>query len=161
MRESRKSQSKDRAFVDLACDRNGPAVSLRNFLDDGKPESGTTGILRPCPISPIKPLEQMRQMLLLDPMTCILDSHSHPFPNRLQTDSDRSTRRRVVKRIVEQIDQRLHEPLCIPEDWWNRLGFKRQRNSTVIGKQGQFIHKILHHGFQRERHEVKGEACRL
>jgi hypothetical protein len=101
MRESRKTEGKDRALVDLACDRNCSAMGLHDFFDDGQPESGTTGILRPCPISPIKPLEQMRQMLLLDPMTCMLDSHSHPFPNRLQTDSDRSTRRCVVKRVVE------------------------------------------------------------
>jgi hypothetical protein len=83
MRESRKSQSKDRAFLDLACDRNYSAMGLHDFFDDGQPKSGPTGILRPGQISPIKPLEQMRQMFLLDPMTCILDSHSHPFPNRL------------------------------------------------------------------------------
>jgi hypothetical protein len=56
-----------------------------------------------------------------------------------------------VKRVVEEIDQRVREPLCIPKDWWDRLGFKRQGDSVVIGKQGQFIHKILYFRSQRER----------
>ena len=79
----------------------GSAVGFCDFLDDRQPKSGTTGILRPCPIGPVKPLEEMRKMLRLDPMARILDSHSNPFPNRLQTDGHGSTRRRIVKRIVE------------------------------------------------------------
>ena len=60
---------------------------------------------------------------------------------------DLAARWRVVKRVVEKIDQCLLEPLCITEDGWDRLGFKRQCDSAVIGKQGQFIHQILNHGF--------------
>src|SRR5436190_11135618 len=97
----RQTQGKDRALVDLACDRNCAAVSLRDFLDDGQSKSGTTSILRPCPIGSIKPLEEMREMFRLDPMTRILNSHSNPFPNRLQADGHGTTRRRVVKRVVE------------------------------------------------------------
>ena len=58
----RQTQGKDRALVDLACDRNRSAVGLRDFLYDGQPESGAAGIFRPCPIGPIKPLEEMRKM---------------------------------------------------------------------------------------------------
>ena len=76
-------------------------MGLHDFFDDGQPKSGATSILRPCPIGPIKPLEQMREMFLLDSMARILDSHSHPFSNRLQAHSDGSTRLRVVKRVVE------------------------------------------------------------
>ena len=97
----RQTQGKDRALVDLACDRNCSAVGLRDFLDDGQPKSGTAGILRPCPIGPIKPLEEMRKMFRLDPMARILDRHSDPFPDRPQADGHGSTRRRVVKRVVE------------------------------------------------------------
>ena len=80
MRESRKTQSKDRAFVDLTCDRNCSAVGLHDFFDDGQAKSGATGVLCPCPIGPIKPLEEMWKMLRLDPMDRILKSQSAPSP---------------------------------------------------------------------------------
>ena len=116
MRESRKTQSKDRAFVDLTCDRNCSAVGLHDFFDDGQAKSGATGVLCPCPIGPIKPLEEMWKMLRLDPMTRILDNHSNLLPNCLQAYGHSSTRRRIVKRIVKEIDQRLCEPLYVSED---------------------------------------------
>ena len=61
--------------------------------------------------------------------------------------------------MSSKIDQCLLEPLCIAEDGWDRLGFKRQCDSAVIGKQGQFIHEILNHGFQGEWHEVNGRLA--
>ena len=36
------------------------------------------------------------------------------------------------------------------------MGFKRQFDLAVIGKQGQFIQQILNQGFQGEWHEVNG-----
>ena len=156
MSRDRQTKGKDRALVDLARHRNRPAVSFRDFIDDGQPESGATGIFRPCPIGPIKPLEEMRKMFRLDPMPRILDNHSDPFPDRLQANGHGSTGRRVAKGVVEQIDQRLFEPLGIAEDGWNRLGFKRQCDSAIIGKNGQFIHEFVDQRLQGERHEVNG-----
>ena len=76
-------------------------MGFRDFLNDGQPESGATGILRPCPIGSIKPLEQMRKMFRLNPMARILDRHSDPFLDRLQADGHGSIRRRVPKGVVE------------------------------------------------------------
>ena len=138
MREGLKTEGKDRALVDLACDRNCSAMGLHDFFDDGQPKSGATGILRPCLIGPIKLLKEMWEVLRLDPIARILDSHTNLLPGCLQAYGHSSTRRRVVKRVVEEINQCLVEPLCAPNDWWDRLGFKRQGDSAVIGKQGQF-----------------------
>ena len=102
-------------------------------------------------------------MFRFDPMARILDSHSNFVPDRLQADSHGASRRRVVQRIVEQIDQRLLDPLCIAENGWDRLGFNRQCNSAVVGKRGQFIYQILNQGLQGEWHEVNGRltACEI
>ena len=161
MREGLKTEGKDRALVDLACDRNCSAMGLHDFFDDGQPKSGATGILRPRLIGPIKLLKEMWEVLRLDPIARILDSHTNLLPGCLQAYGHSSTRRRVVKRVVEEINQCLVEPLCAPNGWWDRLGFKRQGDSAVIGKQGQFIHNILYQRSQREWHEVKGRltAC--
>ena len=58
-------------------------MGLRDFLHDRQPKSGATSTLCPCPIDPIKPLEEMRQMLRLDAMACILDRHSNVVPDHL------------------------------------------------------------------------------
>ena len=143
----RQTQGKDRTLADMAYHRNRASVGFCNFLDDGKPKSRATGVFRPCPIGPIKPLEEVRKMFRLDPMACILDRHGDSFSNRLQADGHGSTGRRVAKGVVEEIDQRLFEPLCIAEDRWNRLGFTRQGDSALIEKNGQFGREIVDQGF--------------
>src|ERR1041385_7495236 len=152
----RQTQGKDRTLVDLACNRYRSAVSFHDFLYDGEPKSGTTRILRPGPIGPIKPLEEMRKMFRLDSMASVFDSQSDLFPNRLQADGHGSTRRRIAKGIVEEINQRLFEPLCVTENWWNRLAFSRQCDPALIEQNGQITHDIVNQWFQGEGHEVNG-----
>ena len=52
----RQTQGKDRALVDLACDRNCAAVGLRDFLDDRQPKF-MGGDVAKAPLNLTAPLE--------------------------------------------------------------------------------------------------------
>lgn len=75
---NRQAQGKDRPFVRLAVDRDRSAVGFRDFLYDGQPESGATGIFCSCPIGPVKPFEEMGKMFRLDHMASIVRGEEVP-----------------------------------------------------------------------------------
>jgi len=117
-------QRKDRTLTDLAGDGNCSSMCFRDFLHNGQSQSCAGGIFGPRPIGPVEPFKEMGNMFRLDSMAGILDGHGHFLADRMQTDGDGTTGRGIPECIVEQINQRLFQPLCIAEYRRNRLGFE-------------------------------------
>src|SRR5688572_4558999 len=159
----RQTQGKDRTLIDTTGHRDRSAVGCRDSLHDRKSEPRTTRVFCAGPIGPIKPLEEVREVLSFNAMTRIFDNDSDPLVDRLQADRHSAPRRGITESIVEEIHHCLFDPLCITVDIWHWLGFKRQSDSALIKQYLQFSQEIMDQGSQGEWREMNGRriACEL
>src|SRR5438552_15403461 len=86
-----------------------PAHRLREMLDDGEPEPGSSKLARAAGIRAVEALEDARLVLRLDAGAGIHDRQHHRRTEAVPEQGDPAAPRRELDRVVQQVDEDLLE----------------------------------------------------
>src|SRR5262249_9831657 len=139
-----------RGCAGLAGDGDFGCVELQYSPGDGEPEAGSRGIAAAL-LAAVEAVEYARQVFRLDATAGVSDLHADVLPFGNDFHRDLAARRRVVKRILDEIAEHALDQADVAHDQ-RRLGrmIGRERHLLVGRRQTEFLRDVLHQVVQYE-----------
>src|SRR5262249_5231830 len=133
LRMSSQGECEGRSPAELALDADAPTVGFHNVLDDGEAQTRAAGLTRARLIHTVEPLEDSGLILRHDPDSRVLNVYGdESVVESVRSPLCTAANRRILDRVVDQIDHNLLDLIVIRVDREARRNCSRQLNLRLL-----------------------------